>query len=63
MGRLALPDSAGSTCYVDWDRENALHQEIQRKREVPKGEGRGDAHHAAPGPRTIGTECSAPNAG
>ncbi len=32
------PSSAG--VYVDWEREQKLYQEVQRKREVAKGDGR-----------------------
>ena len=34
--------SRNAGVYIDWDRENALHREVHRKREVAKGEGRGD---------------------
>eukprot|EP00959_Pyramimonas_sp_CCMP1952_P141185 2954999-Pyramimonas_sp.AAC.1 len=28
--------------YVGWDREKALYQDVQRKREVAEGDGRGE---------------------
>eukprot|EP00959_Pyramimonas_sp_CCMP1952_P118517 2478080-Pyramimonas_sp.AAC.1 len=41
------PQNAGA--HVDWKRENTLHQEFHRKREVAKGEGRGKGEAGSSG--------------